>query len=397
MASYFKVGKSWYYSIDVGKNKDGTRKKKKKGGFKKKQDAVDAAAQLLVDLNQGTYVNEQNITFAAFSDEWLIHYAKSGHNKPVKKGTVRIRKHEIARLKDYFNLIGLKDITGKQYQDALYNLHERDFAENTIAGIHGTARMIFGRAIELKKIKEDPTQYARLPRKQETLEDIEAAKAIPKYLEKEDLVKFLKTAQEVGLKDDYEIFLTLAYTGIRAGELCGLKKTDINNPEEFDIRITRTYYNPTNNVKNYTLETPKTKASRRTVKSSAKVFKALDLLISRQNISKMKSRDIWHTDKDGIDFIFTVKKYPGYPIYVKLVENRMERLLKIAGLPQELTPHSLRHTHTALLAEAGVSLEAIMERLGHEDDEVTKRVYLHITKSVKKEAAHKFDALMDNL
>lgn len=50
----------------------------------------------------------------------------------------------------------------------------------------------------------------------------------------------------------------------------------------------------------------------------------------------------------------------------------MKRLLTIAGLNEELTPHSLRHTHTSLLAEAGVSLEQIMDRLGHSDDKITK-------------------------
>ncbi|WP_427854436.1 tyrosine-type recombinase/integrase [Desulfosporosinus metallidurans] len=45
-----------------------------------------------------------------------------------------------------------------------------------------------------------------------------------------------------------------------------------------------------------------------------------------------------------------------------------------------LTPHSLRYTHTSLLAEAGVSLPEIMERLGHKDDETTKFVYLNVTK-----------------
>ena len=54
-------------------------------------------------------------------------------------------------------------------------------------------------------------------------------------------------------------------------------------------------------------------------------------------------------------------------------------------------------THTALLAEAGANLEAIMERLGHSDDEVTKRVYLHITKTVKKETSQKFAELMKSL
>jgi integrase len=38
-------------------------------------------------------------------------------------------------------------------------------------------------------------------------------------------------------------------------------------------------------------------------------------------------------------------RHPGYPILIKTVENRMARLLKLAGLNETLTPHSLRHTH----------------------------------------------------
>ncbi|GIN92544.1 hypothetical protein J22TS1_35950 [Siminovitchia terrae] len=72
-------------------------------------------------------------------------------------------------------------------------------------------------------------------------------------------------------------------------------------------------------------------------------------------------------------------------------------MLKIAGLNDQLTPHSLRHTHTSLLAEAGVGLEQIMDRLGHTGDNTTKNVYLHVTKEMKKEASQKFAQLMRSL
>lgn len=87
----------------------------------------------------------------------------------------------------------------------------------------------------------------------------------------------------------------------------------------------------------------------------------------------------------------------GYPIIIKNVLDRMKRLLKIANLNEELTPHSLRHTHTSLLAEARVSLEQIMDRLGHTDDQITKNVYLHVTQETKKEASQKFSELMRSL
>ncbi|WP_083865227.1 tyrosine-type recombinase/integrase [Neobacillus bataviensis] len=56
-----------------------------------------------------------------------------------------------------------------------------------------------------------------------------------------------------------------------------------------------------------------------------------------------------------------------------------------------------RHTHISLLAEAGVGLKQIMDRLGHSDDDTTRNVYLHGTKVMKKEASQKFAQLMRSL
>lgn len=92
-----------------------------------------------------------------------------------------------------------------------------------------------------------------------------------------------------------------------------------------------------------------------------------------------------------------MQRHHGYPILTKLVENRMTRLLKIANLNQKLSSHSLRYTHTSLLAEAGVKLEDIKDRLGHFDDTLTRKIYLHVTDPVKKEASDKFDNLMGSL
>jgi len=49
------------------------------------------------------------------------------------------------------------------------------------------------------------------------------------------------------------------------------------------------------------------------------------------------------------------------------------------------------------LSEAGVALERIMKRLGHANDEITKSIYLHTTKTVRERDAEKFKALMDNV
>ncbi|KJR49184.1 Phage integrase [Desulfosporosinus sp. I2] len=293
----------------------------------------------------------------------------------------------------YFARNKVKAITRKMYQNALNRLKKEGLAENTLEGIHCTGRMIFKKAVELGYIKVDPTQYAIIPKTQKTVEEIEAYTEIPKYLEKEELAIFLKTAREKGLEMDAVVFTSLAYTGMRAGELCALKWKD-NNFEDHTINITKTYYNPTNNIKNYLLLPPKTKSSIRTIDVDAVILTELENHQARQNVVKMEHGITYH-DKDFI-FAMTDKNH-GYPVYIKKIENRMARLLKLAKLDVALTPHSLRHTHTSLLAEAKVGLEEIMERLGHADDESTRRVYLHVTKTMKKEASQKFSELMRSL
>jgi integrase len=154
------------------------------------------------------------------------------------------------------------------------------------------------------------------------------------------------------------------------------------------------YCNPNNNTLQYSLGTPKTVGSARTIVVEEDVIQALKDLKASQERTKMRLGDAY-VDQN---FVFAkTERHPGYPILIKTVENRMARLLKLAGLNETLTPHSLRHTHTSLLAEAEVVLEDIMERLGHTEDDTTRIIYRHVTKEMKKKASHKFGQLMRSL
>ena len=384
-------GATWSYIVDIGVDpQTGKRKQQKKGGFKTKKEADTAAALLITEISQGTFVQESNITFKDFSEEWMTLYQGAGR---VKISTVRIRKYEMSKLVPFFSYNEVKDITRKMYQNALNNLAEQELSYVTLKGIHCTGKMIFKKAVELGYIKTDPTQYAIIPKTQMTVEEIEAETEIPKYLEKEELSLFLKMARDKGLEMDVVTFITLAYTGMRAGELCALKWKDIDFVNH-TISITKTYYNPKNNTRKYQLLPPKTKSSRRVIEVDTVVLAELETHRARQNIVRMEHRDTYHNK----DFIFALTgRNHGYPESLKKIEWRMARILRLAKLNTELTPHSLRHTHTSLLAEAKVGLEEIMERLGHADDEITRRIYLHVTKAMKKEASQKFSELMRTL
>ena len=383
-------GATWSYILDIGIDpKTGRRKQQKKGGFKTKKDVTLAAAIVMHELDQGTFIQESDITFEKFSEEWLVGYENFGK---VKESTVRVRKHEISRLLPFLAQIKLKNVTRKRYQDALINL-KQGLAETTIIGVHTTGRMIFKKAIEYKIIKDDPTQYAIVPKKVKTVEELEEEDEVVKYLEKEELSLFLKVAKEKGKENDYVTFLLLSYTGMRDGELCALKWKDIDL-EAGTVSITKTLYNPTGNATKYKLLPPKTKTSKRKISIDEVVIEEFKRHKARQNIIIMENRNTYYDE----GFIFAKEtKQLGYPMNAYTIERHMRSFLKAAKLNTALTPHSLRHTHTSLLAEAGVSLPEIMERLGHKDAKTIIKVYRHTTKTMKKEASRKFSELMKSL
>lgn len=387
-------GASWSYMLDVGINPaTGNRKQKKKGGFKSKGEAQDAAALVYAELTQGTYLEEKDITFEEFTETWKSIYKESGK---TKISTHRVRDHEVNRLMPYFRKLKMKSVTREQYQNAINDLKANGkkegvgLADNTLDGIHGTGRAIFKKAIELGVIRNDPTQYTYVPKIQKTIDEIENQPATLKYLEKEELALLLETAKKHGLDGDYETFLTLAYTGMRIGEFAVLRESDWDF-EDHQISISKTYYNPSNNAIKYKLLPPKTEKSARKIDVEPEVSEVIKKYF--EGISAIKSRlgDRYY-DKGYI--MPNINKHPGYPRTIKQYDLRMAKLMKLAGLNPDLTPHSLRHTHVSLLAEAGVELHDIMDRLGHKEDDVTEQIYLHVTKHKKKEASRKFAELM---
>ncbi|MEK4882674.1 MULTISPECIES: site-specific integrase [Paenibacillus] len=393
MAYIRKRGKTWSYTVDVGRNPiTNEREQETKGGFQTKKEAELAAGRIENDVADGIYTKETKLNFQDYAGKWLEFYASTGE---VSLGSVKVRRTRINKLNSYFGSVPLAKITRLKYQKVLIDLKEKGLANETIISTHITAKLIFQWAVEMRELKNDPTRYAKVPRKKITVAEIENSEALPKFMEKDQLAHFLQIAKEKGMDKDFYLFTALAYTGLRIGEAVSLKWKDIDL-EEKTISITKTYHNESNNTVLYELVPPKTKASIRNVEFDDYLKKIFENQRALLNIYKMKYRKKYYYDGDFV-FPNLGAKFPGYPDVQKNPEARMKRLLSFTELGSEFTPHSLRHTHTTLLAEAGATLEETMERLGHKDDKTTRLIYLHVTKTMRRGAAQKFSNLMSNV
>ncbi|PKG22724.1 site-specific integrase [Niallia nealsonii] len=381
-----KKGIRWGFRVYMGTDPvTGKDIRKSKEGFLTQKDAKLAAALFERQINDGEYIQPSKMVFADLCNDWERYYSQD-----AKESSLRARHIALKHIINEYGQTPIQKINKKAYQDVIDKLATQ-FSTNYISSIHTSANMVFEYAHSLNLIKEIPTKGIKLPKKKKTVSDLENDNSInEKFLEKEELEEFLTVAKNEGLEGDLLAFTILAYTGLRIGEMVALKWSDIDF-DHYTLRVIKTYYNPTNNKLKYTLLTPKTEGSIRTITIDPLLVDLLQLHKQEQDKVKEENRPFY---KDN-DFILATNE--GYPKTIKHLSIRMQRILKKTSIQKQVTPHSFRHTHTSLLIEANVHIKEIQERLGHSDINTTMDIYAHMTKNIKKEASNKFSNLMKDL
>lgn len=184
-----------------------------------------------------------------------------------------------------------------------------------------------------------------------------------KFLEKDEL-KTLVDAMELERWKLLTEFLALS--GLRIGEAIALNSEDVS---EY-INVTQTY-----NENFHSLGDAKTRSSVREVY----VQPELAEVVKRIRVCMMKQRMMYGYEDKGFFFTGIDGDRVGYKSYCKY----LKQIAKETKIAKKIVPHTLRHTMTSLFAEAGVPLDVISRRLGHENSDITRRIYLHITKTHK--------------
>lgn len=366
MATYKQIAKgNWQAVVSMGFDSAGKRIRVKKQGFRTKKDAEIFVAETLNKKNKG-YINtaNRNILFKDFINDWYYSFKRNTISTTTRDNYLsRINTRILPQLGEY----RLDKITNIVIQNFYNDMINEGLKASSAKKVMEILNGCFKYAKKNKLIYEIPTD----------IDKVKIAKSDTKYWNKAQIDFFLST-----FKDDY-IFLPVfidVFTGLRIGELCGLRWCDI----DFDTA--------TLSVCNQVIQDKSTKK-----------------LIFTKNLKTETSYRKIILPNILNDYLFNLKKdiEPFETDFILLSrENKMcnprnismEFTKKIAKHPEQLpkiTFHSLRHTHATLLIFNGENIKVVSERLGHKDISTTLNIYTHVMEEMKKDTAKLLDNIFD--
>ena len=311
-------------------------------------------------------------TLGQWMDVWYENYAKikvrpsshqtykgyiENHIKP-NIGDILLEKLTTLELQRLY-----KTLLTKGRVDRLESKGQpRGLSPKTVRNIHQILSSALKLAQEQRIILTNPAEGCALPKTEHR-----EMKTLPV----EQLQSFLREAKDSGVFALY--YLELA-TGLRRGELLGLKWEDIDL-EHGDLRVRRQIARIDGRV----VEAPlKTKNAYRT------------LPLAEDTVSILKEQK-----KNAGSSPWVFPSATSGPISPDSVLHMLHRVLKRAGLP-EVRFHDLRHTFATLALQNGVDIKTVSGMLGHFSAGFTLDTYAHVTTSAQKAAANTMGKLLSS-
>ena len=234
-------------------------------------------------------------------------------------------------------------------------------SSKTVRNINQIIRSALEVAVEQKIINRNPAQHCVLPR----VEHKEM-----KTLPIEDIPRLLDAAKQYNV---FEMYYLVLVTGMRRGEICGLKWQDVDFKNK-TIHVRRQAYRIDGVIQETQL---KTKNSYRNISISSDTIKIL-----KQQRLKVEG-----------DYVFPSPF--GGPLAPDSMNNTLHHVLDAAGLPR-IRFHDLRHTFATIALQNGVDIKTVSSMLGHYSAGFTLDTYAHVTTAAQVEAANTMGSILQN-
>lgn len=367
------------YSIVVELGRDPvTRKRKQQWVSIKgtKKDAEKRLAELLHQLDTGTFMKPGKLTLADFLERWLKDSVYPNLAPRTAEGYESIvRQHLIPKLGS-ITLTQLKPAHIQKYYSEVLSNGRCDgkgaLSSLTVRHHHMALHRALQIAVKWGLILRNPTDAVDPPRS--TISEM-------RVMNEDELHRFLEAAKSTPY---YTLFYLALFTGMRRSELLGLRWSDI----DFilcQVSVIRTLHR----LKDGTIHfrPPKTAKGRRMIALSPSTVRIL-----RQELKQQVAlREMVGIRLEDNDLVFS--KLDGSPIMPNVVTSAWIRLAQRVGL-KGVRLHDARHTHASLMLKQGVHPKIVQERLGHSTIAITLDTYSHVTPGLQELAAKRFDDIL---
>jgi integrase len=340
------------YVIDCY-DQNGKRYRKTMKAGATKEDSRKELREIEAKIERRTFLHEKKTpTFKEVAKLWLEY----------KRTRCRETSWEMyqGHLKNHFSELDdrkINLITTASIEQFITARQSKNMALGTLRKLLVTLNQVMAYAARHRLIDYNPVRDAERP------------KATGKIDESRD-ISILTPMQIRGLIEaepdlKYQtLFLTAIMTGMRQGELIGLKWSDVNFTNK-QIHVKRTF----NHGRFFE---PKTRES-----------------IRKIDLSPMLVRELaaWKLKSAGQDDGLVFPSESGTPICCfNMVRRHFSPALKKAGISR-IKFHALRHTYASLLIDQKENIKYIQNQLGHSTPNITLSVYAHLMKDENQEAA----------
>lgn len=348
------------------------------------------------DVSDGIRVDSQNIMVNDLFELWK--HLKRGLKDNTYQNYCYMYTQFVAEDIGKFLIRNLKRSDIKRFYNKLVD--ERGLKIATIDNIHTVLHQVLELAVEDNYVRNNVSDNLLKELKQTHHFEDEHKRALT-VAEQELFLEFL-ASEKTQYHHWYPIFAVMVGTGMRVGEICGLRWEDVDVENGIiDVNHTLVYYNHAVNGCYFNIHTPKTKAGKRQIPMLDEVKEAFRMEKAYQEFNNIKC----NVSVDGFTNFIFVNRF-GNLQHQGTLNKALRRIIRDCNEMQftkgkknpvllpNFSCHSLRHTFTTRLVEAGVNIKVIQELCGHTRSDVTLDIYTTVTKELKMREFGNFEEKM---
>lgn len=362
------------------------------------EDLREQEEQILVDQHDGIKANIKNVTVNDVYELWC--QLKRGIKDSTMKNYIYMYELFVKPTFGKKKLVQVKKSDVRRFYNQL--IDDKVLKPSTVDVIHNIVHQVFQIAVDDDMIRSNPAANMLREIKMAHGSEIEKRKALT--LEQEEL--FLGyLARTSKYQHWYPVFYIMANTGMRVGEITGLRWCDVDMENGIiSVNHTLVYYNHRDEKGCYfSINTPKTKAGIREIPMTEGVKQAFLMEKEFQEECGMKS--VSHIEGYS-DFVFVNRN--GEVQHQGTLNKALQRIMRDCNsevlekkgvdsdpaLLPKFSCHVLRHTFATRMCESGLNVKVVQSVLGHADVTTTLDIYVTVTNDLKKREITAFETYL---